>query len=146
MEDAMKRQSKVKTSSLKREHSSLEREIREWREWWSQLKELGQPHFGEMGARLAQFREHLAAHFAHEESQKGLSLLASLPDETVLRLASLRDEHGGLLSEIDGLIERLQAGEPQFSCWSDARNEFDAFLDRLDTHERAEEAAYGRLK
>lgn len=131
---------------LKAEHSSLEREIADWRKWWAELREMGQPHFGEMGARLAQFRTHLAAHFAHEESQKALALVEELPPETVARLAELRDEHSGLLEEIDGLVERLQACQPQFDCWGDARREFDAFLTRLGAHETAEEAAYGRAK
>lgn len=136
----------AEVASLKTEHASLEREIADWRQWWAELKEIGQPHFGEMGNRIAQFREHLAAHFAHEESQKGLSLVKDLPPETVQRLAELRDEHAGLLEELDSLIERLQSCEPQFHCWSDARKEFDSFLTRLDSHENAEEAAYGRLK
>jgi hypothetical protein len=137
---------RTEVASLKSEHTSLEREIAEWRHWWAELKEMGQPHFGEMGARLARFRGHLAAHFAHEESQKALSLVDDLPPETVRRLAELRDEHSGLLEELDGLVERLQSCQPQFDCWSDAREQFDAFLTRLDAHENAEEAAYGRLK
>jgi chromosome segregation ATPase len=137
---------RAEVASLKTEHSSLEREIADWRQWWAELKELGRPQFGEMGDRLAQFREHLASHFAHEESQKALNLVENLPPETVRQLAKLRDEHGGLLEELDRLIERLQACKPQFDCWSDARKQFDAFLTRLDTHESAEEAAYGRLK
>ena len=136
----------AEVANLKAEHSSLEREIADWRQWWAELKELGQPHFGEMGARLAQFREHLAAHFAHEESQKALSLVENLPPIMVQQLAELREQHEGLLEELEGLIERLQACEPQFDCWSDARNQFDAFLTRLDAHESAEEAAYSRLK
>jgi uncharacterized coiled-coil DUF342 family protein len=141
-----RQQTRSKIDSLKSEHSSLEREIRDWRKWWAELKEIGKPNFGEMGLRLAQFREHLAAHFAHEESQKGLSLVENLRDETVEQLAGLRDEHASLLEELDRLIEQLQAREPKFSCWGDARKEFDAFLTRLDAHENAEEAVYGRLK
>ena len=46
----------------------------------------------------------------------------------------------------DGERWRLQACDPQFEGWSDARSEFDAFLTRLKAHENAEEAAYRRLK
>lgn len=141
-----RQRTQAEVASLKAEHSSLEREIADWRTWWAELKELGQPHFGEMGNRLAQFREHLAAHFAHEESQKDLGLVEDLPPEAVQRLAELRDEHEGLLEELDQLVQRLRSCEPQFTCWSEARKEFDAFLTRLDDHENAEEAAYGRLK
>lgn len=141
-----RQRTQAEVASLKAEHSALEREIADWRTWWSELKEIGQPHFGEMGNRLAQFREHLAAHFTHEESQTVLGLVDDLPPETVERLAELRDEHSGLLEEIDGLVERLKACEPQFDCWSDAGKEFDAFLTRLNAHESAEEAAYSCLK
>lgn len=132
--------------SLTTEHSSLNREIADWREWWAELKEMGLPNFGEMGARLARFREHLAAHFEHEENEKSLALVEQLPHETLDRLAQLRDEHAGLLADLDHIVERLQACDPQFEGWSDARSEFDAFLTRLKAHENAEEAAYRRLK
>jgi len=130
---------------LKSEHASLDREIADWRTWWRELNEMGQPHFGEMGDRLAHFRAHLAAHFAHEESQRGLSLVAELPPESVKRLAQLRDEHGSLMEELDRLIMRLQGCEPEVECWGGAHQEFEAFLGRLDAHENAEEAVLSRL-
>ncbi|MCA9073387.1 MAG: hemerythrin domain-containing protein [Planctomycetaceae bacterium] len=132
-------------AALKREHSSLDDEIAEWREWWGQLRDLGDPHFGEMGDRLAQFREHLAAHFAHEESQGCLSLVMELPDNLVKRIAELRDEHPKLLGELDQLISQLQQCDPQLDCWGKAREEFEGFLDQLNTHEEAEDAFLDQL-
>ena len=137
--------SQTDVATLKREHSDLDDEIGEWREWWGQLSQLGDPHFGEMGNRLAQFREHLAAHFAHEESQGCLSLVMELPDDLVRRTAELRDEHPKLLSELDALIARLKQREPEFDCWGNAREEFEDYLDRLNSHEEAEDTLLDQL-
>ena len=121
-------------ATIKSEHASLNREIADWRGWWEELKELGQPHFGEMGGRLAQFRAHLITHINHEES-----LLGEAPAEVAKALPRLQEAHAGLLSELDRLIERLRACEPDFNCWGAARSEFEQFLDHLQAHEADEE-------
>lgn len=135
----------TEVAALKREHASLDDEIFEWRQWWGQLSELGEPHFGEMGDRLAQFREHLAAHFEHEERHGCLSLVLELPDDLVQQTADLRDEHPRLLSELDELITRLRKCDPELDCWGKARDEFEAFLDQLNTHEDSEDAMLDQL-
>lgn len=126
-------------ATIKSEHASLNREIADWRQWWEELKEMGQPHFGEMGGRLAQFRAHLVTHIAHEEK-----LLSESTAEVAKQLPRLRDGHAGLLSELDRLIERLRACEPDFECWSAARLDFDRFLDHLQAHEADEERLFAR--
>lgn len=132
--------------ALKREHSALDNEIFEWRQWWEQLSELGQPHFGEMGDRLAHFREHLSAHFAHEESQGCLALMSQLSERASNEAKRLREEHPQLLIELDQLISRLRQCEPAFSCWGSARQEFEEFLDRLNSHEESEDALLNQLR
>lgn len=130
----------TEAASLKREHASLIHEIDEWRDWWRELAEMGQPHFGEMGDRLAQFRDHLAAHFAHEKKQDYRAMDAELPVEKAGELARLRVEHAALLDDLDQLVDELQKCEPEIGCWSDARYEFEEFLNRLYAHEDAEDA------
>ena len=129
----------------KKDHESLDQDIAEWREWWSELREIGRPHFGEMGDRLAYVREHLTAHVAQEENEGLLSVVVGADREVVLRIAKLRDEHGELLADLDRIIVRLQCCEPPFDCWGMARAEFEDFLDRLNTHEEAEDALFQEL-
>jgi hypothetical protein len=54
-------------SELLREHTDLDSRISALREWRSQLCQLGQPRFGELGVRLQEIRDRLAQHIAAEE-------------------------------------------------------------------------------
>jgi len=123
---------------LKDEHASLEHEIADWRTWWDELSQMGQPHFGEMAARLERFRDHLAAHFVHEEQIGLLPAVSQLPKETVDTVARLQDEHRPMLAKLNQLIVRLRACGPEIGCWGQARQEFEEFLDQLHQHEEAE--------
>jgi len=126
-------------------HGSLDAEIAEWRQWWGELAEMGDPHFGEMGSRLAQFREHLASHFADEENGIFLTLVNAADSQTVKEVARLQDEHATFLQDLNLLVERLQACHTDLVCWGDARAEFEDFLDRLKSHEEAEEELNARV-
>ncbi len=119
--------------SLEHEHRQLHREIEEWRRWWQELSQLGEPHFGEMGDRLAQFREHLATHFQHEEFRGPLS--GPVPSLAADQVAAIWQEHAQLLAELDDLIRRLHACGSEIGCWGEARQAFETFLDRLHAHE-----------
>lgn len=134
------RKERPEVATIRTEHAALSREIADWRAWWQELSELGQPHFGEMGNRLAQFRAHLVTHMQHEEA-----LLSEAPEEIAKELPRLREGHAGLLSELDRLIERLQACEPDFDCWGAAREEFERFLDQMQAHESAEVDLFERI-
>ncbi len=101
--------SQIEADILKDQHAALDREISDWRTWWKELSELGQPNFGEMGDRLAQLRENLVAHFAIEESHGSPS-----------RATRLREEHPELIAELEGLIARLHSCEGGFECWGGA--------------------------
>lgn len=132
-------------AALQKEHTLLDREIADWRAWWRELSEMGIPHFGEMGDRLTRFRDHLAAHFAHEEQQGCLPVVIGLPAGSVKQMAELRDDHSPMLAELDRLIARLQACEPDFGSWRNARQDFEAVLDRLNQHEQAEDHLLDQL-
>jgi hypothetical protein len=129
-----------KAETIKAEHTSLDREIAAWRQWWEALDEMGQPRFGEMGRRLAEFQAHLVTHVSHEES-----LLSKASAQFAKELPRLRGDHATLLSELDRLIERLRACEPDFECWGAARRDFEQFLDRLQAHEVDEEQLFERI-
>lgn len=118
--------------TLQQEHDDLEAEVQEWRKWWGELSQLGQPHFGEMANRLSKFRDHLSAHFQHEEFQ------GPLAQEPGADVASLWREHAHLLAELDRHIERLRTCGPNAGCWGGARDEFEAFLNHLSRHEEHE--------
>lgn len=124
---------------LEHEHHELERQAADWRDWWHQLSELGQPHFGEMSSRLLRFREQLSTHFQHESSH---GPLASHRGESVTEI--LR-EQAALLQELDELIGRLQERGPDACCWGDAGREFEEFLDRLHVHQQRESQLIARL-
>lgn len=124
---------------LEQEHCELEREVADWREWWRELSELGQPCFGEMSDRLQHFRSRLSAHFQHEKLR---GPLAGQPGEPV---AAIWRDHAQLLRDLDQLIARLQDCGPDACCWGGARREFEEFLDRLHAHELHEARLIGEL-
>lgn len=59
---------KLEISSLLDQHTALNCKIQELWDWWFQLQELGEPHFGEMEDRISAFRDLLAVPFIHEEN------------------------------------------------------------------------------
>ncbi|QDV20556.1 hypothetical protein Pan153_52320 [Gimesia panareensis] len=131
--------------SLKDEHTRLDREIAGWREWWAQLCEIGSPHFGEMGDRITQLRDHLSSHFHHEENEADLPLVRQLSKDKVYHVAELKDEHNQLMAELQNIIDRLQGQGPEYKYWGEAKQDLDTFLERLDHHEMAEEEILDEL-
>lgn len=128
---------------LPKEHLELEQEIADWRRWWSELCEMGEPHFGEMGDRLEQFRTHLLTHFQHEELHSPLA--GPVPPHSMDAVAGLWQDHADLLAELDLLIRRLHACGPDVGCWGDARRDFEAFLEHLFDHEAREQKVLGEM-
>ena len=117
-----------------REHDVLDREIGEWRVWWNELAQLGQPRLGEMRDRLAHFRDHLAAHFRTEEVGI-LPTLTGLDSAVREHLELLFDEHEQMLQATDALIEKLSGDNPEIDCWGKARDEFEEILNGVLCHE-----------
>lgn len=83
-------------------------------------------------------REHLADHFDQEERggflEESLTKLPRLADDVREVLA----EHPRLLSEIDGLIERVSRGDISAAGWQALCRDVDQFVTRLVEHERRE--------
>jgi iron-sulfur cluster repair protein YtfE (RIC family) len=133
------------SSELEAEELRIHQAIEDWRKWWQELRDLGKPDFGQMGDRLIRFRNDLAKHFLHEETSSPLIAMAREADESFQeRVAALWREHTALLRELDSLIDQLKSCGPALGCWSDARDAFESFLDRLRAHEEVESRLFQR--
>jgi hypothetical protein len=120
------------------EQDDIDREIECWRAWWKELREMGLPKLGEMSARVANIRNHLHEHFAHEEATGLLSDVADGDRELKKRATALLAEHQQLLAQLQDLVDKMSACGADQLCWGGAGQEFEAFLDRLAKHEQEE--------
>lgn len=121
-----------------REQEEIHKEISNWRRWWQELKEFGEPRCGEMSSRLTQIRAMLTGHIQREE-REGLFSGEFLPRTSLEQLAErLSAEHAELIAELDDLIERLHGCKGKVLCWGEAGRLFETFLQHLEDHERVE--------
>jgi hypothetical protein len=121
-----------------REHAELDRQIEEFLDWCRELRELGIPHFNEMGVRTQRLRESLAEHMRHEEASPLLNKRSPAAPELEATRAQLRKEHREILQTLDKLSARLQACECDYTCWSEALDDFKEALAVLRRHEEVE--------
>lgn len=120
------------------EHARLEQEIQDLMAWWSEVRELGIPHFNEMGTRLASLRESLADHMRREEASPLLNARYPASADCEQARARIREDHPAILHDFDVLADRLRACESDYVCWSDTMKDFEATLDQLRRHEEEE--------
>lgn len=120
------------------EQVDLHQEIDEWREWWRELSELGDPRFGEMADRLHHIRDRLKAHFQHEEQADLFKEIAAKQPKHAEQTERLLAEHKGFVGELDRLCDQLRGCTPKFECWGDAKLSFEEFLNELEAHETEE--------
>lgn len=123
---------------LLQEHTDLNHRIDALRDWRTQLCQLGQPRFGELGVRLAAIRDVLTQHFAAEEEGGYLSAALKAAPQFTKQADNLRRQHGDFLEDLEEMVERLTATPALYASWAEACQEFDEFLTRLRTHEHAE--------
>ncbi len=102
------------------------------RDWTREVSEWGMPRFGELGSRLAPFREILAHHFADEESAKYFQIVP------VPGTLSLSDQHHRILERLDGMIISLRAPEPEFGSWQIAVQQVETLIAEICDHEEHE--------
>ncbi|MBD3676170.1 MAG: hypothetical protein HUJ26_21885 [Planctomycetaceae bacterium] len=120
------------------EQHELHHKINEWRDWWSELSELGEPRFGEMHDRLQLIRQKLRTHFHREEESGFLHENSDLKEKHSEQVTELLSDHRELLSDLDRLCEKLGATESGFVTWGQAKRSFDALLKELDRQEQIE--------
>ncbi|MEZ6035459.1 MAG: hemerythrin domain-containing protein [Planctomycetaceae bacterium] len=113
------------------EHHALLEHIRSVRDWVGGVTELGMPRFGELGSRLMSLREELAAHFADEESGR---YSEKAPFDTREKLLELRAQHQEILQQLDLLIGRLRATEPDFRSWQAAVERVESVIADICDH------------
>lgn len=126
------------------EHEDLMLRIQAERIWWEQLREYGDPLFGEMGARLRDFRQRLASHFEHEEQLERETFAdpgQSVPGE----LRHLPQEHQDFLGQLDEISGQLTRCDESYDCWGRAGDVFARFTQALEEHEQGELTALQRL-
>lgn len=124
--------------ALLEEHRRLNHQIGGLCRWASELTDIGQPRFGELGERLRELRSVLAAHFADEEAGGYLADALDAAPQFAHQAAELKCQHSQFLERLDGFIARLTAAQPPFRYWHDAQREFEDYLAQLQRHERAE--------
>ena len=105
------------------------------RDWTRAVSEWGMPRFGELGSRLAPFREALVLHFAEEESGKYSEIALRPTAHTMLRL---NDQHQQILERLDKLIGSLRAPEPEFHSWQAAVEQVESVITEICDHEQHE--------
>ena len=117
------------------EHHELLEHICSIRDWVGGVTELGTPRFGELGSRLIPLREDLALHFAEEESGR---YSEEAPFDTSEKMLELREQHQEILQQLDLLIGRLRAKEPEFRSWQAAVERVESLIADICHHERHE--------
>jgi hypothetical protein len=124
--------------ALQEAHALLHREIDDLREWCHEVKEIGQPRFGQLGLRLHALREHVAEHFAEEERGGYMSPVVAADPRFAAPAAELLAEHARILERFDAVAEQLAASPPRYGCWSEGENDLCSLLADLERHEHAE--------
>lgn len=123
---------------LQEAHAALGRSVQDLRTWWREVQEMGQPRFGEMGARVAAVREIVAQHFRLEEEGGYLQEPVAAAPQLARRAQALLADHAAILADLDRLAERLAGSPCDLKCWTEAWHELAAVLARLEQHEHDE--------
>ncbi len=128
----------VELQHLVREHEELRSRIESENAWWREVRELGKPRFGEMGFRLAHFRERLASHFEREESLEESAIRQSVCKASPDQFQTMVGDHRDLLGRLDKIIAKANDSGGSYACWGDIGLEFSELIHAIDEHESEE--------
>lgn len=128
------------SSKLLAEHRELMKRVADVVKWWTELEQIGIPHYHEMGTRLEALRHHLAEHMAEEEKGGYLAEALEVAPRFSREAEELRLQHAEILQAFDDFIGRLMEKEPPFASWQEVRDEFDTLMNTVRQHERRENA------
>lgn len=120
------------------EHEELLTHMKDLNQWWAELDEHGLPKFGEMGTRVAGFRDLLAKHFEDEEQEGYFKPLMDEAPGFCIMVPDFKETHAETLSRFDDFIGRLKESEPPFKNWSEALQEFESLMADIRAHENQE--------
>lgn len=120
------------------EHEQLLAHMKDLNRWWTELDEHGLPKFGEMGTRVAGFRDLLAKHFEDEEQEGYFKPLMDEEPGFCIMVPDFQKKHAVTLSRFDDFIDRLKQSQPPFKNWSEAMREFDSLMSDIREHENRE--------
>lgn len=125
---------------MEEEHAIVDRLVRGLREW---LAALPRSNFARWidGARqrFDHFRAHLIRHFAEEERDGYMRLLAGVHPIVTAEVERLRREHGEMIRLLEAMHRDLQALTPEDRLLiQDAGGRMERFLAILEHHEHEE--------
>ncbi|WP_437229894.1 hypothetical protein SH661x_001677 [Planctomicrobium sp. SH661] len=123
---------------LSAEQERIEEAVREWKAWWTEMKQMGYPNFCELELYLARIKERLREHFEHEEQSGRLESLARSGSSDPQMHAQLLHEHAEILSRLNRLTDSLQMSHRSDFSWCSACQELDEILEELRSHEQRE--------
>lgn len=124
-----------RAKQLLSDHQALLQSICDMRDWTCAVSEWGMPRFGELGFRLAVFRDALSQHFSEEESGKYFRVT---PGPEAQMMMVFCDQHQQLLERLDRLIGFLRAPEPKFRSWQAAVEQVESLINDICDHEQQE--------
>lgn len=106
--------------------------VNELRTWARDVAQLGQPRFGELGARIELVRQALARRCNEAQGERPATPQRANepPQPDTEGAVQLTD----CLRQLEELTNRLVASPAGFSSWSEAVSELESVLARLETH------------
>ena len=119
------------------EHRELMTRIGQLRQFWTEVRDLGQgPQYEEMACGVGTVRDILAHHFAEEEREGYLKPALDRAPQFSLLAETLQHQHAGFLQWLALFYDRLMCCD--FESWEQVHSELEEFLDRLKRHEAEE--------
>jgi|GEM_PF-601238 len=137
-EDKETKQAHEHLQYLLDEHEQILSHLKDLNCWWSELDEHGIPKYGEMGTRVAGFRDLLARHFDDEEQEGYFKPLLDEEPGFCIMVPDFKEKHTATLSRFDDFIARLKQPEPPFQNWGAALAEFENLMEDIRAHEKQE--------
>ncbi|MEX0819828.1 MAG: hemerythrin domain-containing protein [Pirellulaceae bacterium] len=117
-----------------REHECLHQSLDELRRLFEERQSPGK-----VAPALAQFAEHVQAHFIHEEEEEGFfDTVTDQAPRLKMRSDVLIEEHVAMARELAKLQRHTTDGVVAADWWSRLSDEFESFWQSFCRHERAE--------
>ena len=131
---ATKVDSSKRLAPFAHEHECLHRSLGELQQLFNERRSAEK-----VAPALAEFAEHVQAHFVHEEEEEGFfDALVEQAPRLKLRADALIEEHAEMSRELARLQRHAKPGVASAEWWSTLSEEFDSFWQLFRRHERTE--------